>query len=301
MPPAMPQVAGVEHREVSVRGLRIHVAMAGSPAGAPVVLQHGWPQHWYEWRHLIGPLAEAGYRVIAPDFRGLGWSEYPPDEDFRKETLVDDLIELCNVLGHRRISLVGHDWGCWVGWLLCLRRPDLVDRAVLLSAPPPFPPDRIDPAALGRVSRLAYQLPIAAPMPYAAKLTWFQQMGKVLGGRPPDEVEVYAETLMQRSQVRASTLMYRQFLTREVGPLIARRYAGQRLNVPVHFLVGSEDLLFYEGMVDEPVPHADAEYRGEVLRGIGHFVPDEAADALRERVLTFLGGSVPQGTVGTPR
>ena len=214
MPPTLPQVAGVEHREVSVRGLRIHVATAGPPDGPPVVLQHGWPQHWYEWRHLIGPLAEAGYRVIAPDFRGFGWSEYPPDEDFRKETLVDDLIALCDVLGHRRISLVGHDWGGWVGWLLCLRRPDLVDRAVLLSAPPPFPPDRIDPAALGRVGRLAYQIPIAAPVPHAAKLAWFQQMGKVLGGRPPDEVEVYAETLMQRSQVRASTLLYRQFLTR---------------------------------------------------------------------------------------
>ena len=90
-------------------------------------------------------------------------------------------------------------------------------------------------------------------------------MGKVLGGRPPDEVEVYAEPLMQRSQVRASTLLYRQFLTREVRPLLARRYAGQRLTVPVHFMVGSEDLLFYEGMVDEPAPHADAEYRGEVL------------------------------------
>ena len=299
MPPALPQVAGVEHREVSVRGLRIHVAMAGSPAGPPVVLQHGWPQHWYEWRHLIGPLADAGYRVIAPDFRGFGWSEYPPDEDFRKETLVDDLIALCDVLGHGRISLVGHDWGGWVGWLLCLRRPDLVERAVLLSAPPPFPPDRIDPAALGRVGRLAYQLPIAAPMPHAAKLAWFRSIGRVLGGRPPDDVEVYAETLMQRSQVRASTLLYRQFLTREAPSLLARHYAGQRLSVPVHFMVGSEDLFFYEGLVDEAAPHADAEYRGEVLRGIGHFVPDEAADALRERVLGFLG--VPQGTAGAPR
>ena len=274
MPPTLPQVAGVEHREVSVRGLRIHVATAGPPDGPPVVLQHGWPQHWYEWRHLIGPLAQAGHRVLAPDFRGFGWSEYPPDEDFRKETLVDDLIALCDVLGHGRISLVGHDWGGWVGWLLCLRRPDLVDRAVLLSAPPPFPPDRIDPAALGRVGRLAYQIPIAAPVPHAAKLAWFQQMGKVVGGRPPDELEVYTATLEQPSQVRASTLLYRQFLTKELPALLARRYAGQRLSVPVRYLVGSEDRLFYEELVDEPIPHADADYQGEVLRGIDHFIAD---------------------------
>jgi pimeloyl-ACP methyl ester carboxylesterase len=299
MPPPLPHVAGVEHREVVVRGIRIHVATAGSPAGRPVVLQHGWPQHWYEWRHLVAPLADAGYRVVAPDFRGFGWSEHPPDEDFLKETLVDDLIALSETLGLGRFALVGHDWGAWVGWLLCLRRPDLVERAVLLSAPPPFPPDRIDPAALGRLSRLAYQIPIASPMPLTAKRAWFSVMGKLLGGRPPDEVEVYAETLAQPSQVRASTLLYRQFVTREVPALLARKYAGQRLTVPVRFLVGDEDRLFYEGLVDEPVPHADAPYEGEVLRGIGHFVADEAPDLLRERVLGFLG--LPQGTVGAPR
>jgi pimeloyl-ACP methyl ester carboxylesterase len=301
MPPPLPDVEGVEHREVVVRGLRLHVATAGPPAGRPVILQHGWPQHWYEWRHLIGPLAEAGYRVVAPDFRGFGWSEHPPDEDFRKETLADDLIALCEQLGYARVSLVGHDWGGWVGWLLCLGRPDLIERAVLVSAPPPFPPDRIDPAVVMRVGRLAYQLPMAAPMPYAAKLAWFRVMGKILGGRPPDDVEVYAATLAQPAQVRASTLLYRQFLMRELPYLLARRYAGQRLTVPVRYLVGSEDLLFYEGLVDEPVPHSDADYQGEALPGIGHFVPDEAADALRERVLTFLGAPVPQETVGAPR
>ena len=86
-----------------------------------------------------------------------------------------------------------------------------------------------------------------------------------------------------------------------MGPLIARRYGGQRLTVPVRYLVGDEDLLFYDGLVDEPAPHADADYRGEVLRGVGHFVADEVPDLLRERVLGFLGAAAPQGTVAAPR
>lgn len=296
----MPHVAGVEHREVVVRGLRVHVALAGSPAGHPVVLQHGWPQHWYAWRHLIGPLAEAGYRVVVPDFRGFGWSEYPPDEDFRKETLVDDLIALCAELGHGRISLVGHDWGGWAGWLLCLRQPELVDRAVLLSAPPPFPPERIELSALARLGRLAYQLPIAAPLPNAVKLRLFRRMGDTLGASDVPDIEPYIATLIQPAQVRASTLLYRQFLLREVGPLIARRYGGKRLTMPVRYMVGSKDLLFYEGLVDEPASHAD-DYRGEVVRDIGHFIPEEAPELLRERVLGFLGAPISQGTVATPR
>jgi pimeloyl-ACP methyl ester carboxylesterase len=299
MPPPLPHVAGVEHREVVVRGLRTHLAVAGPEGGRPVVLTHGWPQHWYEWRHLMPELARAGYRAIAPDWRGFGWSEYPPDEDFRKETLADDLIALCEVLGLPRIALVGHDWGAFVGWLVCLRRPDLIERAVLVSAPPPFPPDRVEPAALRRLGQLAYQLPIAAPMPHRLKGAALRNIGRVLRGRPPDDLEVYAANLEQPSQLRATTLLYRDFLTRDLPGLLARRYAGQRLTVPVRFLIGDEDLVYNEGVVDEAVAHTDADYSGEVVPGVGHFLPDEARDLLRERVLGFLGS--PQGTVGAPR
>src|SRR4051794_33022829 len=72
-----PEVEGVEHRYVDAGGLRMHVAEAG-PQGEPIMLLHGWPQHWYLWRDVIPPLAEE-YRVIAPDLRGFGWSDAPPD------------------------------------------------------------------------------------------------------------------------------------------------------------------------------------------------------------------------------
>jgi pimeloyl-ACP methyl ester carboxylesterase len=299
MPPPLPHVAGVEHHEVVVRGLRTHLALTGPEDGPPVVLTHGWPQHWYEWRHLMPALAEAGYRAIALDWRGFGWSEYPPDEDFRKETLADDLIALCEVLGLPRVALVGHDWGAFAGWLVCLRRPDLIERAVLVSAPPPFPPDRIEPAALRRLGQLAYQLPLAAPMPHWAKRAALRNIGRVLRGRPPDDLEVYAARLEQPSQLRATTLLYRDFLTRDLPGLLGRRYAGQRLTVPVRFLIGDEDLVYNEGVADEAAAHSDADYRGEVLPGVGHFLPDEAADVLRDRVLGVLGA--PQESVGAPR
>jgi pimeloyl-ACP methyl ester carboxylesterase len=295
--PPLPPVAGVEHRQVIVRGLRLHVAVAGPPGGPAVVLQHGWPQHWYQWRHLIGPLADAGYRVIVPDFRGFGWSEYPPDEDFRKETLGDDLVALLAELGHRRVHYVGHDWGCWVGWLLCLREPQLVERAVLLSVRSPIPPERIDPSALARLSSLWYQLVLGAPLPRPLKLTFFRRMGDVLKGETGN-FEPYLRVLEQPAVIRATMLLYRQFVTREIGPLLSGRYRGRRVTVPVRFLVGDRDLLFEEGMEREPAEHAD-DYEGEVLRGIGHFIPEEAPDLLRERVLSFFGAA--QGTPAAPR
>src|SRR5438105_355309 len=72
----MPQVEGVEHHWIQVNDLRMHYAEAGQ--GEPVVLLYGWPQHWWAWRELIGPLAER-YRVICPDWRGMGWTQGTPD------------------------------------------------------------------------------------------------------------------------------------------------------------------------------------------------------------------------------
>jgi pimeloyl-ACP methyl ester carboxylesterase len=290
MRPSLPRVDGVEHRELVVGGLRLHVALAGPEDGRAVVLQHGFPQHWYAWRHVIGPFAEAGYRVVAPDFRGLGWSEHPPDEDFRMETLADELVALCGSLGLERVAYVGHDWGAYVGWLLCLNRPEFVARAVLLSVPPPFPPERIEPAAVVRLWRLWYQLPIASPLPAAAKLAFFRQM--LVVGRAsdwePGVLDEYLAPLSQPAQVRAGTLLYRQFLTRELPGLLARRYADARLTVPVRFLIGTGDLFYEDGIVDQARAHADADYAGEAVPDANHCLPEEAPDLLRERVLGFL-------------
>ena len=74
---ALPVLKGVEHRFVDLPGLRMHVAEAGS--GRPLLLLHGFPQHWWEWRKVIPELAQH-YRVIVPDLRGAGWTDAPPRE-----------------------------------------------------------------------------------------------------------------------------------------------------------------------------------------------------------------------------
>jgi pimeloyl-ACP methyl ester carboxylesterase len=66
---AMPHVEGVEHRFVEAGGVPFHVAEAGPVEGPPVLLLHGFPQHWYAWRHVV-PLLADRHRLIMPDFRG---------------------------------------------------------------------------------------------------------------------------------------------------------------------------------------------------------------------------------------
>ncbi|MER5978411.1 alpha/beta hydrolase [Streptomyces sp. NPDC001857] len=125
-----------EHRMVDVNGVRLHVAEEGE--GPLVVLLHGFPESWHSWRHQLGPLADAGFRVVAPDQRGYGRSDAPADvESYTVLHLVGDVVGLIRALGEETAYVVGHDWGAPVAWHTALLRPDMVRGVAGLSVPPP--------------------------------------------------------------------------------------------------------------------------------------------------------------------
>src|ERR1044071_3524772 len=94
---------------VESNGSRLRVALAGS--GPLVVLVHGWPESWYSWRHQVPALAEAGYRVAAPDVRGYGGSDKPlAIEAYSIKDICADIGGLIAALGAERAVVVGHDW-----------------------------------------------------------------------------------------------------------------------------------------------------------------------------------------------
>src|SRR5687768_17394634 len=160
MPPAMPELDGVEHTFHDLpTGVRLHLAGAGPRDAPPVLLLHGWRQHWWSWRHVIGELA-GDFRLLCPDLRGLGWSSQPADDDFRKQRMADDAVALLDALGLDRVRLVGHDWGGWAALLAALTAPERVSSLLVLSMTHPWVPTR---TAAGHAWLLAYQLPLGAP------------------------------------------------------------------------------------------------------------------------------------------
>ncbi|MFD7613613.1 alpha/beta fold hydrolase [Streptomyces sp. NPDC059828] len=127
----------VEHRLVDVNGIRLHIAEQGE--GPLVVLLHGFPESWHSWRHQFGPLADAGFRVVAPDQRGYGRSDHPADVGaYTIFHLVGDVVGLVQALGEKKAYVVGHDWGAPVAWHTALLRPDMVLGVAGLSVAPSF-------------------------------------------------------------------------------------------------------------------------------------------------------------------
>jgi pimeloyl-ACP methyl ester carboxylesterase len=118
-----------KHHTIRIGELRLHYVVAGS--GDPVVLLHGWPQTWFEWRRIIPALATK-YTVIAPDMRGLGDSSKPPG-GYDKRTVADDIYQLVRKLGFERIYLVGHDWGGPTAYAYAAAHPADVRKLAILD------------------------------------------------------------------------------------------------------------------------------------------------------------------------
>ncbi|MCY7272820.1 MAG: alpha/beta fold hydrolase, partial [Phormidesmis sp. CAN_BIN44] len=103
----------------------------------PVLLLHGLISQSYSWRNVIPALAEQGFRTIAPDWIGCGYSDKPDRRDFAytPEVLLNALEEFINTVGLTKFSLVAQGFLGSVGIQYALRHPQQVDRLAILNAP----------------------------------------------------------------------------------------------------------------------------------------------------------------------
>jgi pimeloyl-ACP methyl ester carboxylesterase len=284
----LPQVDGVTHHRVRARGVEFHYAEAGS--GDDVVLcLHGWPQHWYEWRHLMPALADR-YRVIALDQRGFGWSE-APDEGYEKENLADDVLAVLDELGIERVKLVGHDWGGWIGFLLCLREPQRFERYLALNILPPWVSIK---AMAPHLWRFWYQLLIAGPgvgyqLHRSGKFVPKVLVGGSVRREPWDEetIHAFSDTFTEPARARAAVQMYRVFNLREMPKIVRGRYENAHLRVPTKLLFGTGDTALNHQILAGSERHAD-DMTVEKVEGCGHFIADEMPDLVAEKAREFL-------------
>lgn len=282
-----PDIDGVSHHWVEARGLRFHYAEAGN--GEDVVLcLHGWPQHWYEWRHLMPALADR-HRVIALDLRGFGWSDAPA-EGYEKENLADDVFAVLDALGIERVKLVGHDWGGWIGFLMALRRPERIERYLSLNILPPWTSMR---AMAPHLWRFWYQWLILSPGIGYRLHTNGTFVPKVLvGGSVRKEawdqatLHAFSDTFEEPARARAAVQMYRVFNLREAPKIGRGRYADARLTVPTKLLFGTGDQALKHSLLDGHERHAE-EMTVEKVEGCGHFIVDEMPELVAERARSF--------------
>ncbi len=297
-----PDLPGVRHGFVEVATgatptgrLRMHWAEAGDRAAPTVVLLHGWPQHWLSWRHQIADLS-TDHHVVAVDLRGHGWSDAPPG-GYDKEQLASDVLALLDhpdgpLPGPREVDLVGHDWGGWTGFLLCLRQPWRLRTFTALSITHPF--QRLAPRKLATLWRFWYQAAVSVPGVGAAlardgRLVAYllEHWGTASTAWTREELASFVDRLGAPGREHVSGLMYRTFLTRELPAILAGRYADARLEVPTQLLVGTDDRPIARALLDGHDRNAPG-LTVELVEGAGHFLPEERPDLVTSRIREHL-------------
>ena len=288
-----PSVEGVEHRFVEANGIQIHVAEAGPADAPPVLLIHGWPQHWYMWRDAIAAL-RGEFRLLVPDLRGLGWSE-APGHGYDLESSVADQVALLDALGIERAFAIGHDWGGGIVMLLGIFHPERFERLINCNAPHPW--GRLTPRIALESWRVWYAVVNATPGLGPRAITsgrlprWMLTHGNVGDPFSEEELEIYLERLRQPERAEASTRLYRHYLSVLREGARGGRWRDRRIDVPTLILFGERDLFIASRLVDPDAADRHAtDIRVELVPDSGHFIANERPELVAVRAREFFGG-----------
>jgi pimeloyl-ACP methyl ester carboxylesterase len=241
--PSMPEIEGIEvaHELIDVGEARLHVAQAGD--GPPVVLIHGYPQHWYVWRRFIPALADR-YRLICPDIKGFGWSDAPPGR-YDKETLAEEVARLLDRLGVARAMFVGHDWGAWLGYLIAMKSPARVERLVAMSMFHPF--HRLGFRYVANLWHLWHGQLLGAPGLGRRAARPESRAGRAivrwLGAERWSEQErrVFLGQFANPARAAATHRLYAAVRDRDMPAILTGRYRRLGLSVPTLIVTGNRD------------------------------------------------------------
>jgi pimeloyl-ACP methyl ester carboxylesterase len=285
---------GFLHHYANLPGVRLHYVTAGR--GAPMVMLHGWPQSWYEWRRVM-PLLADRFAMVAPDLRGLGDSSRPSG-GYDKKTVAGDIWKLMSDhLGHQRFIVVGHDWGAPVAFRLAADHPDAVTHLVLLDVP--VPGDRPagagagggDPRGATRWHHMFHQVPdLPEALTYGREriyLEFFFMNGCDQAGTFGDEdIAEYVRTYSQPGAMRAGFNFYRA-LSRDIEDNRATLATGFKLPMPTLGLGGGGPRGRGE-LVVESLRRVANRADGGAIADCGHFIPEEKPRELADRLREFL-------------
>jgi pimeloyl-ACP methyl ester carboxylesterase len=270
--------------------LSLHVVTAGPPDGPPVLLLHGFPECWWGWSRQLGPLVDAGYRVIVPDQRGYGTSDKPErTRDYAMPHLLADVRGLLDAFELERTALVCHDWGGAVGWDFALTHPERLTHFVALNIP--------HPSVFARELRRWRQLKrswyiLAFQVPWLAE-RYLSSDGhrKLIGAlfhhtrsRPfdDDDLAIYREAFAQPGAVRGMLAWYRAALRHPPA-----RPPHRTVDVPSLLIWGRHDEALGFPMA-EPSAERLTDGRLEVIDEAAHFVQHDAPERVNELILEVL-------------
>jgi pimeloyl-ACP methyl ester carboxylesterase len=288
----------IRHGFASANGLKLHYAAAGS-SDAPVLLfLHGFPEFWYAWRHQLAELSET-YLCVAPDLPGYNLSSKPAEvARYRTKYLIDDVAAFAaHFSGKRKFTLIAHDWGGALAWAFAIKRPELIDRLIIINAvhPGAFQRELAKNPAQGAASQYIHEIrAVGSEERYAANtyaMLW-RSLEKTAAAGHLTEAD-HAAFVNAWSQPGALTGMFNWYRAMRFDPpkpgaqAAASVYDDEALgvNVPTLVIWGLQDTSLLPGCVeglDRWVPDVEVKRIEEGTHWIVYEQPRLISDTIRK-------------------
>ena len=281
--------------------VELHVVERGH--GNAVVLLHGFPELAFSWRKQIGPLADAGHRVLAPDMRGYGRSPAPDAvEAYDIAELCGDVVHLMDERGIDRAAIVGHDWGATVAWHFALMHPERTACVAGISVPlvpnPPAAPLPImrehlgedfyivwfqEPGVAERALERDVRRTLLTPAVWDAAWAEREEDPRVPPFMTEEDVAVYVAEF-ERTGFRGGLNWYRNI---DRNWELTRRYDQQKVEMPALFMAGTRDSTM-KWMSPDLMKDRVTDLRVELVDGAGHWLQQERPDEVNRALLALL-------------
>ena len=284
------------HRDVAANGARFHIAELGE--GPLVMLVHGFPEFWWAWRYQLTALADAGFRAVAMDLRGVGGSDRTP-RGYDPGNLALDVTGVIRSLGEPDAALVGHGLGGYVAWTAAVMRPKLLRRLAVCSMPHPR---RWRSTALTR----SWQTSAAGGRILGFQRPWVPERqlvadGGALAGRlirewsgpeqpEEDAVDVYQQAMRIPGTAHCSVEPFRWLVRSLLRPDGVQFYRRMRrpVRVPTLHLHGSLDAVQHPRSAAGSGEYVEAPYRWRLFDGLGHFPHEEDPAGFSAELINWL-------------
>lgn len=271
-------------------GLVFEVKDEGPEDGFPVIFLHGFPQDSTAWDGVVEPLHEQGFRTLAPNMRGYSPGARPSSaKEYVVAKTAADVIALLDSIDADKAHIVGHDWGGFSAWAVASEFPDRVQTVSVLSTPHPGAmKESFVKSTQGLRSwyMALFQVPwVSEQIIHPGGPAW----NSLMRGLPPHQAAHYTDRMRQPGALSAALNWYRAMPRDMIRPSIKMH----RITVPTLYVWGERDPALGRAAAEATGDFIAADYTFTILKGIGHWIPETAPDAVVEALLDRWSDRVP--------
>lgn len=269
----------VEHKYADNEGVKIHYAALGK--GPLVVMMHGFPDYWMSWRHQMNALSKQ-FRAVAFDMRGYNLSDKPKGvENYSMRKLVGDCTAVVAAEGQKKAIIIGHDWGGATAWNVGMRRPDITERLIVLNMPHPWTLAKQLAGNPEQVKNSQYARNFQDPEFY--KQISLERLGAWVADPEARKLHLAA---MERSDPQAMLHYYQA--NYPAPPYAAPTAPPPKVKAPTLLIHGMEDKALLSEGLNGVWDFVEQDFTLATVPGAGHFVQQDAADAVSRTILAWL-------------